>query len=43
MNDLFYVLSTLMSVALYIVGAWALWQVVEGVYWVYCKVTNKDF
>ena len=43
MNDLAYVLSALMSVAFYIVGVWALWQVVEGVYWIYCKATGKTY
>jgi fucose permease len=43
MSELAYLGSILLAVAAYIVGAWLLWQVVEGVYWVYCKITGKEY
>lgn len=43
MSELVYLLVVLATVAAYIVGVWALWRVVEGVYWLYCKATGKDY
>ena len=43
MSELMYLLVVLATVAAYIVGVWALWQIVEGVYWIYCKVTGKTY
>lgn len=43
MSELMYLLMGLLTVAAYIVGGWLLWQAVEGVYWVYCKVKGKDY
>jgi hypothetical protein len=43
MSELFYTLS----VAAYLIGcaaiAAALWGAVEGVYWIYCKVTKREY
>lgn len=43
MSELIYLGSILLSFAVYIVGALALWGVVEGGYWLYCKITGKDY
>jgi fucose permease len=42
-EDLGYLLSVLMTLAAYAVGFWLVWQAVEGVYWVYCKLTGRDY
>ena len=43
MSELIYLGSILLSFAVYIVGALALWGAVEGAYWVYCKATDKKY
>ena len=43
MSDLAYLLSALLAVAAYVVAGVALWLVVEGIYWVYCKATGRDY
>jgi hypothetical protein len=43
MSELAYLGSVLLAIGGYIVGTWALWQIVEGVYWVYCKATGKIY
>lgn len=43
MSEVLYLLSILLVLTAYAFGIWALWQVVEGVYWVYCKVTNRTY
>lgn len=43
MSEVLYLLSILLVLTAYAVGGWLLWQVVEGVYWVYCKITNKTY
>jgi hypothetical protein len=43
MSELIYLGSILLSFALLIVGALALWGVVEGGYWVYCKATGREY
>lgn len=43
MNDLLYVGSVLLAVAAYGLAGWLLWQAVELGYWIYCKVTGKDY
>jgi len=43
MNDLIYLLSSLLAVAAYIVAGVALWAGVEGIYWVYCKAKGIKY
>ena len=43
MSELAYLGSVLLAIGAYAFIGWALWQVVEGVYWVYCKITGKDY
>jgi hypothetical protein len=42
-EDLGYVLSVLLTLTAYGVGFWLLLQAVEGAYWVYCKLTGRDY
>jgi len=42
-EDLAYLLSVLGTLVAYGVGFWLLLQVVEGVYWLYCKITKRDY
>ena len=43
MSEVLYLGSIVLAVGLYAVAGWAVWQVIEGVYWLYCKVTNKTY
>jgi hypothetical protein len=43
MSELIYLGSILLSFALLIVGAIALWAVVEGAWWLYSKATGKKY
>jgi hypothetical protein len=43
MSDLAYLLSVLLAVAAYAVAGVLLWAAVEGIYWVYCKITGKEY
>lgn len=43
MSEITYFLSVMLALGAYAVIGWALWQVVEGVYWIYCKITGKDY
>lgn len=43
MSELGYLLSVLLAIAGYVVGGWLLWKAVEGVYWIYCKITGKEY
>lgn len=43
MSEVIYLGSILLSFAVYAVAGWVLWQVVEGVYWLYCKATGKTY
>ena len=43
MSDLVYLLSSLLAVAAYIVAGVALWAGVEGVYYLWCKVTGREY
>jgi hypothetical protein len=42
-EDLGYLLSVLLTLTAYGVGFWLLLKVVEGAYWVYCKLTGRDY
>lgn len=43
MSELMYLLSVLLSFAAYAVAGVALWGAVEGVYWLWCRVTGRDY
>jgi hypothetical protein len=43
MSELIYLLSVLLGLAAYAVAGVALWAAVEGVYWLWCKVTKRDY
>ena len=43
MSELMYLLSVLLGLAAYAVAGVALWAAVEGVYYVWCKVTGRDY
>lgn len=43
MSELLYLMSVLLALAAYVVAGVALWLVVEGIYWVYCKATGRDY
>lgn len=43
MSELLYLLSVLLSLAAYAVAGVALWGAVEGVYWLWCRVTGRDY
>jgi hypothetical protein len=43
MSELAYLLSVLLGLAAYAVAGLALWAGVEGVYWIWCKVTGRDY
>ena len=42
-EDLGYMLSVLLALAAYGVGFWVLIKAVEGLYWLYCKATGRDY
>lgn len=42
-RDLFYIGSALLAVGLWACAVVALWAVVEGVYWIYCRVRGRDY
>lgn len=43
MGEVLYLGWVLAVIGAYAFAGWLLWQVVEGVYWIYCKVTGKDY
>jgi len=43
MSELTYLLSVLLSLAAYAVAGVALWGAVEGVHYLWCKVTGRDY
>lgn len=43
MSELAYLLSVLLSLAAYAAAAVALWGVIEGVHYIYCKVSGRDY
>lgn len=43
MSDLIYLLSVLVSLGVYVVGAVIVWAVIEGIYWIYCKATGRQY
>lgn len=43
MSELAYLLSIFMFLIGTGVMAWLLWLGIEGVYWLYCKITKQDY
>lgn len=43
MSELIYLLMVLLTLAAYAVAGVALWAAVESVYYVWCKVTGRDY
>ena len=41
--DLGYLLSILLALTAYGVGFWLLLKAVEGAYWLFCKLTGRDY
>jgi hypothetical protein len=33
----------MLALTAYAVGGWLLWQAVEAGYWIYCKITGKEY
>jgi len=43
MSELAYLLSVLLAIAAYAVAGLALWAGVEGSYYLFCKITKRDY
>ncbi len=43
MSELGYLLSVLLALAAYAVAGVALWAAVEGVHYLWCKATGRDY
>lgn len=43
MSELLYLLSVLTALGLYAVAGLALWGAVEGVYYIFCKATGREY
>jgi hypothetical protein len=43
MSELFYFLSVMAGLGSLIAGAALLWGAVEGVYFLYCKATGREY
>lgn len=43
MSELAYLLSVLLSLAAYAVAGLALWGAVEGVYYVWCRISGREY
>ena len=43
MHDIAYLLSALLAIAAYAVAGVLLWAAVEGIYYVWCKVTGREY
>ena len=43
MSELAYLLSVLLALAAYAVAGVALWAGVEGVSWLWCRITGREF
>jgi hypothetical protein len=43
MSEVLYLGSVLAALAFYALAGCALWALVEGGYWIYCKVTKKTY
>jgi len=43
MSELAYLLSVLLGLAAYAVAGLALWGAVEGIYWIWCRVSGREY
>lgn len=43
MSEVLYLGSVLLALGLYALAGVAMWAVVEAGYWIYCKITGKDY
>jgi len=43
MSDLIYLAMVLLTLAAYAVAGYLLWQVVELGYWIFCKITRREY
>ncbi len=43
MSELAYLFSVLLALAAYAVAGVLLWAAVEGGYWLWCKVTGREY
>lgn len=43
MSELAYLLSVLLSLAAYAVAGLALWGAVEGVHYVWCRISGREY
>ena len=43
MSELAYLLSVLLSLAALAAAAVALWAAIEGVYFIYCRITGREY
>ena len=43
MNELIYLLTVLLSLAAWAGLTWIAWQGVELIYWIFCKVTGREY
>jgi hypothetical protein len=43
MSEVAYLLSVLLALAAYAVAGLALWAGVEGGYYLFCKITGRDY
>lgn len=43
MMELFYAVSAILMIAGYIIAGVIIWQLIEAIYWIYCKVRGIDY
>ena len=43
MSDLIYLLTVLFTLAAYVMAGVCLWAAVESVYYLWCKVTGREY
>lgn len=43
MMELFYAVSAILMIAGYIIAGVIIWQLIEGIYWIYCKMRGIDY
>jgi hypothetical protein len=43
MSELLYLLSVLLCLTAYAVAGFLLWQGVELAYWIFCKITRREY
>jgi len=43
MSELGYLLSVLLALAAYVMAGVCLWAAVEGIHFIYCKITGREY